>query len=275
MAQRWGRWMGFGVWAVAAACRLDSPGAQATSEPPRAAGPVPLLVAAASDLQPAVAELTQAFQRAAPEAAITFTLGSSGLFHTQLQQGAPHDVFLSADVAYPQLLEQEGHALRGSVFSYGTGRLVLWVPRDSALPVESAGLRALASAPSARVAIANPQHAPYGRAAQAALTHVGLWDALSARVVRGENVSQAAQFAQSGSVDAALIARSLAQTPALSSGRAVDIPPDHHPPLVQAGCIMARTPNAALARRFAVFMVGAEAQAILKTHGFGPPPAPP
>ncbi len=157
------------------------------------ASPVSLVrIAAAADLKFALDEVIATFGQANPGIRVEPTYGSSGTFHAQLRQRAPYDLFLSADIAYPQDLVSKGIGARRDLFGYARGRLVLWVPKQSRLPVERDGLRALTGA--TRVAIANPRHAPYGRAAEAVMRHAGVWAAVERRLVLAENVAQADQF---------------------------------------------------------------------------------
>src|SRR4029450_2519889 len=171
--------------------------------------------AAASDLQSALPAIAARFEKNAG-GKVTLTFGSSGNFFAQIQNGAPFDVYLSADVDYPKRLEDVGLAEPGSRYEYARGRLVLWARRDAGIDV-SRGLSILADSRVRRIAIANPDHAPYGRAAVAALRADGLYDRVRSKLVVGENISQAAQFAESGSADAGLIALSLALSPALKN----------------------------------------------------------
>src|SRR6266446_3969581 len=172
-----------------------------------------LMVAAASDLQSAIPAIASRFEKDTGRQ-VRLTFGSSGNFFTQIQNGAPFDVFLSADIDYPRRLEGSGEAERGTLYEYGTGRLVLWTRNDSGIDVRR-GLAVLVDARVRRIAIANPDHAPYGRAAVAALRHQGLYDRVRGKFVYGENISQAAQFAETGIADVGLIALSLALSPAL------------------------------------------------------------
>src|SRR5262249_39286305 len=148
---------------------------------------------------------------------VRVTFGSSGNFFAQIQNGAPFDVFLSADIDYPKRLEAAGQAEPGTVYTYATGHIVLWTRKDSGIDV-SRGLAVLADERVRRIAVANPQHAPHGRAAVAALRHEHLYDRIQSKLVFGENISQTAQFAQSGSSDVGMIALSLALGPSLKSG---------------------------------------------------------
>src|SRR5262245_3083217 len=173
----------------------------------------PLRVAAASDLQAALPAIAAQFETETGRK-VAITYGSSGNFFTQLQNGAPFDVFLSADIDYPRQLERDGTAETGSLYNYASGRIVLWTRADSPLDLKR-GLAALADPSVRRIAIANPDHAPYGRAAVAALHHEGIYDRVLPKLVRGENIAQAAQFVQSGNADAGIVALSLAMAPGL------------------------------------------------------------
>jgi molybdate transport system substrate-binding protein len=227
-------------------------------------------VAAASDLQFALDEAIARLAARRPSIRVDVVYGSSGTMHAQLRQRAPYDVYLSADVEYPRDLVSKGVGPAGDLFTYATGRLVVWVPAASPLPIERDGVRALERA--RRIAIANPRHAPYGRAAEAALRRAGVWERVSRRLVLGENVAQAAQFAQSGAADAAIVARSLAAAPAFGArGRMQDVPADLHPPLVQGGLILPWARSRAAAEQLRDFLLGADGRALLAAFGFDPP----
>src|SRR5262245_32839587 len=163
-------------------------------------------VAAAADLQYAFAEVLAAFEQAKPGIRVKVTHGSSGNFFAQLSKRGPFDVFLSADSAYPRKLVEQGLAPEGSVFPYAVGRIVVWVPAGSKLDLEKDGLQALLDPAVKKVAIANPRHAPYGRAAVAALEKAGIYDEVKGRLALAENIAQAAQFVGSGAADAGIIA---------------------------------------------------------------------
>lgn len=239
------------------------------ARPLPAAPPSAVAVAAAADLQFALSDVKAAFVKAHPETAITVTYGSSGNFFAQISNGAPFDVFLSADEDYPRKLVQAGLADASAAFSYSRGHLVLWVPKDSPVPIERLGMKALLDPSAKKIAIANPRHAPYGRAAEAALAKSGLLDAVRPRLVFGENIAQTAQFVQSGAADVGILALSLAKAPALAStGRSVDVPLDAYPPMKQGGLLLARARGNAAARAFCDFLRGPEGTAILKRYGF-------
>ena len=189
-----------------------------------------ITVAVAADLKFAMDEIVVLYKTANPADAVKTVYGSSGKFHTQLQQGAPYDLFFSADIAFPQALEKADLA-SSRVYHYGTGRLVLW---RNGRDTRSLQLADLADPAFYRIAIANPRHAPYGKRAEEALKAAGLWETVKARLIFGENVAQAAQFVQTGNAQVGLIALSLALSPGLSQQGSYTLIPDTlHPPLEQ------------------------------------------
>jgi molybdate transport system substrate-binding protein len=226
-----------------------------------------LAVAAASDLQSALPAIVSQFQKDTGQQ-VRVTFGSSGNFFAQIENGAPFDVFLSADIDYPRRLERAGQVERGSLYEYATGRLVLWTRKDSGIDVRR-GLTILTDARVRRIAVANPEHAPYGRAAVAALRHEGLDARVQGKFVLGENISQAAQFAESGSADVGLLALSLALSPTLkSSGVYFDIPESWHPPIEQAAVILTSSRQKTLARQFIEYLKRPDSVKILQSYGF-------
>ncbi len=235
------------------------------------AQPAPVLtVAAASDLQSVLPALAARFERETSRR-VTLTFGSSGNFFSQIQNGAPFDLFFSADVDYPRRLEAAGLAEPGTLQPYAIGRLVLYAGSSSKLDLRR-GLSVLTDARVRRIAIANPEHAPYGRAAVAALTHERLYDQVRNKLVLGENVSQAAQFVQSGNAEAGLLALSLALAPALrASGAYVEVPASFYPPIEQAAVIVKASARKDAARQFLAFLGRPETVQIMKDAGFLPP----
>ena len=167
-----------------------------------------LTIAAASDLNFAFKELVAVFEKQTGHH-VKLSLGSSGNFYSQIQNGAPFDLYFSADIRYPQKLEEAGYAVPGSVYRYAIGRIVLWVPTKSPVDVDKLGMDALLDPSIRKIAIANPKHAPYGRAAVAAMEHFKVYDRVKDRLVLGENISQAAQYVESGASDIGIIALSL------------------------------------------------------------------
>lgn len=225
-------------------------------------------IAAASDLSAALPEVAAAFQARTGQT-VRLTFGSSGNFTQQIRNGAPFEVFLSADEAYVDDLAKAGRT-EGAGALYAIGRLGLFAPQGSTVRVDPA-LKGLAAAIQAgrvrKFAIANPEHAPYGRAAREALQHAGLWAGLQGRLVLGENVSQATQFAISGGADAGMIPLSLALTaPVKAAGAFALVPADWHRPLRQRGVLIRDA--SPTARAFFAFLQGREARAILARYGF-------
>jgi molybdate transport system substrate-binding protein len=226
-------------------------------------------VAAAADLKFAFDELISAFQNQHPGIKVTATYGASGNFYAQLSNKAPFDLFLSADIEYPRKLIDQGLALNESEFSYAVGHLVVWVPNASKLDLDKLGFQAVADPSVQKLAIANPKHAPYGRAAEAALKKFGVYDEVKDRLVLGENIAQAAQYVESGSADAGLIALSLALAPTMrEKGRSWVVPLDAYPRLEQGGVILNWAKDQEAAQALIAFMTSTEGRLILKQYGF-------
>jgi molybdate transport system substrate-binding protein len=215
--------------------------------------PAKLRIAAAADLNFALNDIA----RQQPNLSLSY--GSSGNLFTQIRNGAPFDLFLSADADYPRQLARRPDAF----FIYTIGHLVVWVPAASPLDPSTA----LRSSALERLAIANPQHAPYGRAAEAALRHMGLYDSLQRKFVIGENIAQAFQFAESGAANAGLVALSLARA-AGDRGRYWEVPLHEYPPLEQGGVILKDSPAA---RAFRDYLLSDAGRRILKQYGFSIP----
>jgi molybdate transport system substrate-binding protein len=228
-------------------------------------------VAAAADLNAALGDLVARFS-ASHTVDVHVSYGSSGNFYAQLLSEAPFDLFLSADVQYPRQLASRGLVLDGSEFVYAIGRLALWVPAASPLDINTRGLQELSAPNVAHVAVANPDHAPYGRAAIAALRSAGVYDGVRDKLVFGENVAQALQFAQTGAADAGIVALSLALAPALGgTGRFVELPVDSYPRMEQGGAILKWAADADAARALRAYVLGAEGRSILRQYGFSVP----
>ncbi len=228
-----------------------------------------LLVAAAADLKFALDEVIVRFGKTHPQVTVKASYGSSGNLFAQIAQGAPFDLFLSADADFPRRLVTTGKADEASRFIYGIGRLVVWVPKASGIEVEKAGIRALLDPRAAKIAIANPAHAPYGAAAVAAMEHYGIHAAVKDRLVLGENVAQAAQFVGSGAADIGIIARSLAVAPKMAdAGRLWKVPAKAHPRLEQGGVVLTGGKNAEAARALRAVLTGGEGRAVLARYGF-------
>lgn len=241
--------------------------ASPSRETPALSGP--LRIAAASDLRFALDEIIVAFKADHPTIQVEATYGSSGNFFAQVREGAPFDIFLSADVEYARRLFAEG--VSDPPFGYAVGRLALVVRSESGL--DPRGLGDLVRGPGIkRLAIANPAHAPYGRAAEAALRTWRIYDAVAPRLVLGDSVSQAAQFVDSGAAQAGLVALSLVK--GRQTGLAfAEVPGTDHPPLDQAGVILKRSLAPDAARAFQTFLTGASGRSILLRYGFGLPRA--
>ena len=230
-----------------------------------------LAVAVAANMKPAFEELAARFQAAHPGVEVKATYGASGNFFAQIANGAPFDLFLSADAEFPARVVEKGLA-DGKAFTYAYGKLVVWVPKRSTLDLDGKGLAALSDPAVQKIAIANPEIAPYGRAARAALEKAGLYEGLKGRIVMGQNVSQTAQFVQSGNAQAGFVPLSLARTPPLSEqGRAWPVPPSSYARIEQAGVVVKGAKEAALARELAAFIAGAGARDVLKRYGYDLP----
>ncbi|MHB9149824.1 MAG: molybdate ABC transporter substrate-binding protein [Thermoleophilia bacterium] len=223
---------------------------------------VTLTVSAASDLAVALDELGRLFTEQTG-VAVVVNLGSSGQLAQQIERGAPVDVFFSADRQYVDELVEKGIVDLEDTALYGVGRVTLWTGAVSALRVET--LSDLTDPAVKRIAIANPDHAPYGRAAREALQSAGLWEDLQPKIVMAENVLQALQFADSGNADVALIARSLSVQ---GDGRWTLVPAELHQPIEQTLAVISQSPNVEWGRRFAEFVTGPSGRPILDSCGF-------
>lgn len=231
-----------------------------------------ITVAAAADLQAVMPELTALYQKQSGKT-VQVVYGSSGNFYQQIQNGAPFDVFFSANLDYAKRLEAAGLVEPGSLYEYATGKIVLWVPKDSKIDVGS-GLKSLLSPEVKKISIANPEHAPYGQAAVAAMQKAGVYDQLKSKLVLGENISQAASFVASGAADAGIVALSLALSPNMKDkGRYAEIPPADYPPIEQACVIVKASQKKPEAKGFLEFVKSAPARELLKRYGFELPVA--
>jgi len=224
-------------------------------------------VAAAADLKFALQEVAANFEKQTGTK-VNVTYGSSGNFFTQLQNGAPFDVFFSADIDYPRKLEAAGLAEPGTLYSYAVGRIVIWMPADAKVDVAKLGMNALLDPAIQKISIANPAHAPYGRAAVAALKKAGIYDKVEAKLVYGENISQAAQFVQSGNAQAGIIAFSLAVSPAMKDGKQWQVPADMHPAIEQGAVVMKSAKNKDAAKAFLEYVKSAAGKETLTKYGF-------
>ncbi len=226
-----------------------------------------MTIAAASDLNFAFKELVVEYEKTTGNH-VKLSLGSSGNFYAQIQNGAPFDLYFSADIGYPRKLEEAGLTVSGSLYRYAVGRIVLWAGTASRLDV-SKGFDVLREPGIRKIAIANPKHAPYGRAAVAAMESFKVYESVKDKLILGENISQAAQFIESGACEIGVIALSLAMAPAMS-GKGVywEVPVEAYPPLEQGAVILKQSKNQEAARRFLEFMQGSQGQEIMRRYGF-------
>ncbi len=231
-----------------------------------------LRIAAAADLRYALPALKGEFEKDHPGTTLKLTFGASGTLLAQIENGGPFDLFLSADEKYAQKLVDDGKTVSPKPFPYARGHLVIWTLKTSSLDLEQADLKALEDPSVKHISLANPQHAPYGRAAMAALTYYQLDETLKEKLVLGENVAQAAQFAQSGSAQVGMIAKSLAMSEEMEkAGRFIEVPLEAYPAMIQAGAILKATTNIDGAKAFEAFLTSEEARAVMSEFGFDPP----
>lgn len=226
-----------------------------------------LTIAAASDLRYALEEISSLFRQQHSAVQLTIVYGASGKLSTQIRHGAPFDMFFSADISFPAQLHQDGLAATAPQ-PYALGHLVLWSTKQNMAGIS---LSQLAKLDFARLAIAQPAHAPYGQRAKQALQAVGVWQKVEPKIVYGENIAQTAQLAQSGGADIALIALSLAKFPELASQGYQAIPTELHQPLLQAYVITRHGADNIAARQFAAFMASADVLSIMQQFGFEQP----
>jgi molybdate transport system substrate-binding protein len=233
-----------------------------------------VLIAAASDLSFPIKEIISQFEKQTGHK-VKLTLGSSGNFQAQITNGAPFDVFLSADVDYVRKLDQAGFVEPNTLTIYAQGRLVIWVRKGSPIDVQRLGMDSLVQPAAKRIAIANPNVAPYGRAAVGAMRRFGIYDRVASRLVFGENIAQAAQFVSSGAADIGILAHSMASSdPLLSTGKFWEIPADAYPRLYQGMAILKQARKAGhldAARAFSEWFGNDSSRAILKKYGFSLP----
>jgi len=229
-----------------------------------------ITIAAASDLTFALSEVAIQFQKETSNS-VKLSFGSSGNFYSQIQNGAPYDLFFSADLGYPKRLEAAGLIEPGSLYPYATGKIVLWVSNESRIDT-SRGLQSLLDPGVRKVAIANPEHAPYGRAAVAAMQHDHVYERVRNKLVLGESISQAAQFVVSGNVDMGILAFSLALAPTLKGrGRYYVIPPEAYPPIEQASVILKSSHKKQTAQKFLAFLRKPGTVDLMRRYGFDIP----
>jgi len=227
-------------------------------------------VAAAADLQFAMQDIAGRFQKETGKT-VKPIYGSSGNFFQQIQNGAPFDVFFSANLDYPKNLEAGGLTEPGSYYEYAIGKIVIWVPSGSKLDLSS-GMKALLDPSVKKIAIANPQHAPYGQAAVAAMQREKIYEKLKDKFVLGENISQTASFVVSGAADVGIVALSLALSPNMKGkGRYAEVPSEEYPAIEQACVILRSSKNKDVARQFLSFIKTGAISDVLKNYGFDVP----
>ncbi len=226
-----------------------------------------ITVAAAADLQFAMQDVAARFQKETRKT-VKLIYGSSGNFFQQIQNGAPFDMFFSANLDYPKKLEDAGLTEPGSYYQYATGKIVVWVPKESKLDLSS-GMQALLDPSVKKIAVANPQHAPYGQAAVAAMQKENVYEKVKDKFVLGENISQTASFVVSGSANVGIVALSLALSPNMKDrGRYTEVPTGEYPPIEQASVILGSSKNKETARQFLSFVKTAAVADVLRRYGF-------
>jgi len=226
-----------------------------------------ITVAAAADLQFAMQDIATRFQKETGKT-VKLTYGSSGNFFQQIQNGAPFDIFFSANLDYAKKLDAAGLTEPGSYYQYAKGKIVIWVPKESKLDL-TPGMKAFLDPSVKKIAVANPQHAPYGQAAVAAMQSQNVYEKVKDRFVLGENISQTASFVVSGSADVGIVALSLALSPNMKDkGRYVEVPADEYPPIEQACVILGSSKNKETARQFMAFIKTSAIADVLRSYGF-------
>jgi len=221
-----------------------------------------LYVAAASDLTPAFEELGRSFEQATG-IRVVYNFGSTGMLTKQIENGAPVDVFAAANVEFIDALDKKGSIIADTKALYARGRITIWMKPDGALKIER--LEDLARPEVERIGIANPEHAPYGKAAREALETARIWDVVQPKCVFGENIRQTLQYAESGNVNVSIVALSLSLQ---SKGRWILIPEELHKPLDQALAVLKRTRREQQARKFAAFINSEQGRPIMRKYGF-------
>ena len=228
-----------------------------------------VVIAAAADLRFAMDSLVTVFSKNNPDLDVKVVYGSSGNFFQQIVNGAPFDLFFSADIDYPKQLKEKG-LTQSAIHDYGTGQLVLW---SKTLDPAASGINTLLNPAIQKIAIANPAHAPYGKRAEEALRYYQLYDKIKDKLVMGENIAQTAQYAQTGAADIGIIALSLALSPAMqqTGGKYWLIPAEAHQPLEQGFVLLPHAKDNKGATTFTIYFTTPEARAILKSFGFSQP----
>jgi len=230
-----------------------------------------ITVAAAADLSVALKEIAANYEKQSG-VQVKLSFAASGALTQQIQNGAPFDVFFSADMDYPRQLIASNDAEASSLYRYAVGTLVLWAPTSSPLDPEHQGTKVLSDPSVKKIAIANPQHAPYGRAAVAALKHFGIYEQLQNRLVMGENVSQAAQFVESGNAQVGFIALAHAVPLAMrGEGKFWKVPAEAYPALDQGVVVVSHSQHKAEAAAFVDYIKTKDAIDVLRRYGFTVP----
>jgi molybdate transport system substrate-binding protein len=237
----------------------------------RRTDPKELVVAAAADLSTVLKEIGDNYEKKTG-IKVRLSFAASGALTQQIQNGAPFDIFFSADMDYPRQLIAAGDADSATLYEYAVGKLVLWVPDDSPLDVKHLGINVLLDPSVKKISIANPQHAPYGRAAVAALKHYDLYNEVADRLVLGESVSQAAQFVESGNAQVGFVAMAHAVSPAMEGkGRYWEVPQQAYPALAQGVVALQRSQHKKEAADFLAYIRTREAADVLRKYGFTVP----
>lgn len=227
-----------------------------------------LSVAAAADVSAALTQIAAEYEQKTG-VAVKLSFGASGALTQQIENGAPFDIFFSADMDYPQRLIAESKADRASLYRYAIGQLVLWTSTGQQLDLERRGMDALLDSSIKKIAIANPQHAPYGRAAAAALKHYGLYEKVNNRLVLGENVAQAAEFVESGNAQIGFVALAFAVAPAMQGkGKYWKIPAGAYPALDQGAEVISDSEHKQDALAFLEYLKNTEVQRVFERYGF-------
>jgi molybdate transport system substrate-binding protein len=252
-----------------AACLLGTSGCSSASRPAENAS---VVVAVAADLQFAFEEILLDLHRVHPEIEIRPTFGSSASLFAQISNRAPFDMFLAADVDFLHRLAQDGLVDKPSIFVYGQSRLAVWVKRDSELPIGTEGMKVLLLPQVNKIAIANPVHSPYGRAARELLERLSMWPEVESKIVLAENVVQTTQLVENGSADVGIIAMTLALAPPFrATGQFARIPDDVAPVLMQGGGIMTRAKDKVACQKLKEYLLSPRGREILSEYGLLPP----
>jgi molybdate transport system substrate-binding protein len=237
--------------------------------PASPAGAREISIAAASDLKFALDELATVYEAKHSALKVKRSYGSSGNLFAMIRNHAPFDIFMSADIQYAQKLAEAGLGADTNVFCYAVGRLVVWVPASSAIQVQSQGMQALLQPSVRKIAIANPRHAPYGRAAEAAMKSLKVYEPVRSKLVFGENISHAMQFVESGAADIGVLALSLVVSPQMRErGRYWEVPAHAYPAIEQGGLLLKSSRDHEASRAFCDFVLSDAGRIILKRYGF-------